>query len=188
MRLRFLALALIAAGCASAGGNMADAGSAPPAAQQGIAVGEPNPSAPGGLKLPGEPSSNAGAPTAPGGVSKADKKIDLGNWRGPQSPDDLSAAFAAQIDMRYGPEPGLKQVKDDLSANGFTCKDVPPVEARADYLIATCEKQEMLQGCGNIWSVALRFDHRAPSADSTRVTPNGGFERLCLGANPPPKK
>lgn len=61
------------------------------------------------------------------------------------------------------------------------------MEVRADYLIATCEKQEMHQACGNIWSVALRFDHWAPSADSTRITPNGGFERLCLGANSPQK-
>ncbi len=176
MRLRAIALALMAAGCASAGGKMADAGAAPPQGQ-GIAVGEPNPGAP--------PSPGAGAPAAPGGVSKFDKKIDFGNWRGPQNPDDLSAAFAAQIDMRYGPEPGLKQVKDDLAANGFVCKEAPPVEARADYLIATCEKQEMHQACGNIWSVALRYDHQAPSADSTRITPRGGFERLCLGANPP---
>ena len=98
MRLRILALALILTGCASAGGDKADAGGAPQ--QQGIAVGEPNPSAPGGLQLPGAPSSSAGAPKAPGGISKADKKIDLGEWRGPPNPDDLSAACAAQIDVR----------------------------------------------------------------------------------------
>ena len=183
MRLRILALALILTGCASAGGDKADAGGAPQ--QQGIAVGEPNPSAPGGLQLPGAPSSSAGAPKAPGGISKADKKIDLGEWRGPQNPDDLSAAFAAQIDARYGPEPDLKQVRDDLTSNGFTCKDVAPVEARPDYLVATCEKQEMHQSCGNIWSVSLRRDHLAAAEGEGRIIPRGGFERLCLGANPP---
>jgi|JI10StandDraft_1071094.scaffolds.fasta_scaffold452875_1 hypothetical protein len=182
MRLRILALALILAGCASGGGNKADAGDAP---QHGIAVGEPNPSAPGGLQLPGAPSSSAGAPKAPGGISKADKKIDLGEWRGAQNPDDLSAAFSAQIDARYGPEPDLKQVRADLTSNGFTCKDVAPVEARADYLIATCERQEMHQSCGNIWSVALRRDHLAAAEGEGRIIPRGGFERLCLGANPP---
>lgn len=182
MRLRILALALILAGCASAGEGKINAGGAP---QQGIAVGEPNPSAPGGLQLPGAPASNAGPPKAPGGISKADRKIDLGEWRGPQNPDDLSAAFAAQIDARYGPEPDLKQVRDDLIANGFTCKDVAPVEARPDYLIATCEKQEMHQSCGNIWSVSLRRDHLAAAEGEGRIVPRGGFERLCLGANPP---
>jgi|GEM_PF-2134136 len=181
MRLRILALAMIVAGCASAGGNVHAGG----ASRQGIAVGEPNPSAPGGFSLPGAPSSGAGAPTAPGGVSKADKKIDLGDWRAQQNPDDLSAAFAAQIDMRYGPEPSFTHVRDDLTANGFTCKDVAPVEARPDYLIATCEKQEMHQACGNIWSVALRRDHLSPGAEGARIVPRGGFERLCLGANAP---
>ncbi len=186
MQLRILAMALIMAGCASAGANV-NAGGAPQQTSpaQGIAVGEPNPSAPGGLQLPGAPDSGAGAPKAPGGVSKVDRKIDLGEWRGPQNPDDLSAAFGAQIDARYGPEPGLKQVRDDLTSNGFSCKDVAPVEARPDYLIATCEKQEMHQSCGNIWSVALRRDHQAASEGEGRIIPRGGFERLCLGANPP---
>ncbi|MET0545279.1 MAG: hypothetical protein ABWZ40_03120 [Caulobacterales bacterium] len=163
MKLRAVALAVLLTGCAGSG-----AGKAPPAS---IAVGEPSP-------------NGAGAPNAPGGVSKADQPIDFGDWKGAQNPDQLSDAFAAQIDARYGPEPGLLAVKKDLEANGFVCRDVPPVEARGDYLVAACDRQEMLQSCNNIWSVSLRFDHNSRALDATRVTARGGFERLCLGANP----
>jgi hypothetical protein len=167
MKLRALALALMMAGCASARPQTGGKSS--------IAVGEPSPNG---------PPNDAGAPNAPSGVSKADKKSNFGDWQGAQNPDDLSAAFAAQIDARYGPEPGLQAVKADLQANGFSCHDAAPVEARPDYLLSTCEKQEMHQSCGNIWSMSLRFDHASRALDSSRITPRGGFQRLCLGANP----
>lgn len=166
MKLLAFALAATLAGCASADADSIKS--------------KPGPAAATASEL----SPDAGAPAAPAGVMKADKPLDLGNWKGAHSPDDLGAAFAAQIEVRYGPEPGLQAVKKDLQANGFSCRDVAPVEARSDYLLATCDRQEMHKSCNNIWSVSLRFDHSSRALDSTRVTPNGGFERLCLGATP----
>jgi hypothetical protein len=171
MKLRVLFTALALAGCASTSGT-----SASPPGQPGIAVGEPAPRT--------NPGTNPDDPKPPSGVAHFDKKLDLGDWKGPLDPDKLSDAFAAQLDARYGPEPGLQTVKTDLESNGFTCKDVPPVEATANYLMATCTRQEMHQQCGNIWSVSIRFNHLSRALDSTRVLPTGGFERLCLGANP----
>jgi hypothetical protein len=91
----------------------------------------------------------------------------------------ISAAFAAEIANRFGPRPGAESVKADLEKQGFICRDVPPVEARTDYLVAACERPKPRGFCADLFVVSLRFAGSSRALDPTRVRPDASFERTC---------
>lgn len=95
-------------------------------------------------------------------------------------PDATSRAFAATVAARYPARVALADVRADLAANGFSCQDLAPVEARVPYTVTTCQRQSMVSNCGNIFTVRLETADGASLAAAP-----AGFERLCLGAAAP---
>jgi len=91
----------------------------------------------------------------------------------------IGAAFATQLAARFGARPGVEAVKADLVKQGFLCRDVPPVEARTDYLVAACERPRPRGFCSDLFVVSLRFAGASRALDSTRVRPDASFERTC---------
>lgn len=93
---------------------------------------------------------------------------------------DIEARFSQALTARYGERPGAEAVKRDLQKQGFLCRDVPPVEARTDYLVAACELPKPRGLCSDLFVVSLRFVGNSRALDHTRVRPDGSFERTCV--------
>jgi hypothetical protein len=87
----------------------------------------------------------------------------------------ISAKFADGIARRFAAPADLAALKADLAANGFTCADVPPVEARTDYLMAHCSRARPHGLCTDEWAVDLRFAPGSPGL----ARASGRFWRNC---------
>jgi hypothetical protein len=103
---------------------------------------------------------------------------------GSKTPEDLSAEFAQVMTDRYPQATGADVIKQDLIEQGLVCRDVPPVEARGDYLVAACDitkagPKQNAKTCDDVWIVALRYHDAQGPAHSMRVQAIGSFERNC---------
>jgi len=94
--------------------------------------------------------------------------------------DAISAAFAGRVSARYGASAQISDVKRDLERQGFQCRDVPPVEARRDYLVAACEKPRPHGFCSDVFVVSLRFASQGRRPDALFVRADGSFARSCV--------
>lgn len=89
----------------------------------------------------------------------------------------ISAQFASRVSARYGLARAV-DVTSDLERAGFACRAVAPVEARTDYLVATCDLPRPHGFCSDRFVVDLR--HAGGSDEATaRVRADGRFMRAC---------
>ena len=91
----------------------------------------------------------------------------------------IDAQFAAEMSARYGPNSSRESIVRDLDAQGFQCADVPPVEARGDYLLARCTLAKPHGLCTNQWAVEVRY------ASQGAARAQGSFRRPCVGPAAP---
>ena len=113
--------------------------------------------------------SSPAAPT--GGAENLNLFADGGD------PHVISDEFGREIATRYPAPASLAVLDTDFTANGFTCANTPPVEARSDYLKAHCERFVLRHGpeCRDEWRIDLRF---APGTGDL-ARPSGSFWRSC---------
>lgn len=105
---------------------------------------------------PPDPSSAQTAPPE----GRAAGGFDFGAWR-TEDATVSDRAFQAAIAARAQGK-SASQLRGDLEANGFTCRD----EGRLDCRIEIVET-----GCAFDWYVVM---------EPNRPTPVAGFDRLCL--------
>jgi hypothetical protein len=98
------------------------------------------------------------------------------------APAEISAAFAREIALRYPGELGGEAVRKDLVAQGFQCADSgASPEVRVGEIYARCDLPKPHGLCSDRWIVDLRLKGLTRALDFARVTPEGRFERSCVG-------
>jgi hypothetical protein len=94
-------------------------------------------------------------------------------------PARIDSLFAEEIITHFGAKAKKAKVEKRLEGVGFRCADVPPVEARGDYLIARCTRPKPHGLCTDSWNVELRY------AGDDSIAPHGTFRRACIAVATP---
>jgi len=92
--------------------------------------------------------------------------------------DAIGRALTEAARARYGMRAPVAAVTADLEAQGFQCREAPPVEARSDYLVSACTLPKPHGFCSDLFALSLRYAGQDGSA--LRVRPDGAFQRTCI--------
>ncbi len=149
MRIFLVAAVAALAACASGPGGGAASSDAP----------NPFPVARGSALPPPSPATNDQSAPPEGATAGG---LDFGQWRG-ADPAVYGPAFQSRVRARYAGQSNA-QIRADLEANGFACREGEPLHCRIEIM----ERQ-----CAVDWYVVV---------ERASAEPIAGHDVMCLGA------
>lgn len=105
-------------------------------------------------------------------ASSSSRSLNL--FAGEPQPARIDSQFSGEVISHFGAKAEKAKVERKLASSGFQCADVPPVEARGDYLMARCTLPKPHGQCSDLWTVELRY------AGGDSIAPHGTFRRDCV--------